>query len=262
MYQTTGLEELLRALLAEAGRGEEPLPEDFPARRKLLRALMNQRPPVPAAPELLALQDRFLEAEGRQRQSQVVQWTDLPVSAVDSRLALWRGDITLLACDAIVNAANSALLGCFHPGHTCIDNVIHSAAGIQLRLACNALMEAQGHPEPPGQAKITPGFHLPAKYVLHTVGPIVQGAVAPAQREALASCYRSCLTLAEAHGLESVAFCCVSTGLYGFPPEQAAPIAVSAVRDALDRCHHIRRVIFDVFRPEDEALYRALLLHG
>ena len=146
----------------------------------------------------------------------------LPVSASDSRLILWQGDITRLSVDAIVNAANSALLGCFVPCHGCIDNAIHSAAGLQLRDACNRLMEQQGHPEPTGQAKLTAGYNLPARYVLHTVGPIVQGRVSRHDRELLASCYRSCLELAAEHDLQSVAFCCISTGEFHFPNQEAA----------------------------------------
>lgn len=250
------LDTLLRALLEEAGR-PVVLPESHAERRKLLRALMNIRPPKPIDPELLALQDAILQEELSHKP--VADAAGLPPSPLDSRLSLWQGDITLLRCDAIVNAANSALLGCFHPLHNCIDNAIHSAAGIQLRLACHALMEAQGHEEPPGRAKLTPGFQLPARYVLHTVGPAVRGELTQAHRDALASCYRSCLELAEAHALERVAFCCISTGVYGFPPGQAAPIAVDTVRQTLDRCPHVKQVVFNVFTDADLALYRALL---
>ena len=148
-------------------------PRDEQSQRRLLRSLMNVRPPLPLDVEFLAVQDELLLAEREEKG--VVDAAALPVSASDSRLILWQGDITRLSVDAIVNAANSALLGCFVPCHGCIDNAIHSAAGLQLRDACNRLMEQQGHPEPTGQAKLTAGYNLPARYVLHTVGPIVQG---------------------------------------------------------------------------------------
>ena len=177
-------------------------------------------------------------------------------------MALWRGDITRLKADAIVNAANSALLGCFCPCHGCIDNAIHSAAGLQLREECRRIMEAQGHPEPSGRAKITGGHALPARHVLHTVGPVIRGRVTSQDREALASCYRSCLELAAGHGLETVAFCCISTGEFRFPRGEAAAIAVEAVENFLRRDTSIRKVIFNVFQDEDEALYRRLLGGG
>ncbi|WP_240944994.1 macro domain-containing protein [Bifidobacterium erythrocebi] len=202
-------------------------------------------------------------------------------------LAIWQGDITTLRCDAIVNAANSGLTGCYAPNHHCIDNAIHSAAGVQLRLACARIMEQQGHPEPVGRAKITPGFNLPARYVLHTVGPMIpSGDPTPDEQEQLADCYRSCLRLAADHGLETVAFCAISTGEFRFPAELAARIAVRTVRDFLARqlaqqeaaqpqptstigtaptptastanhrpANTIRKVIFDVFSDRDRQIY-------
>ena len=172
---------------------------------------------------------------------------------------LWRGDITRLAADAVVNAANSALLGCFIPCHGCIDNAIHSAAGLQLRDACFQLMRAQGHEEPAGSAKITPGYNLPARFVLHTVGPIVNGPLEARHRAQLASCYRACLALAAERGLESVAFCCISTGEFHFPAPEAAQLAVGAVQEFLREKTSIRKVIFNVFQERDADLYRALL---
>ena len=170
---------------------------------------------------------------------------------------LWQGDITTLETDAIVNAANSALLGCFSPNHACIDNAIHTYAGVQLRLACHELMQAQGHEEPTGAAKITPGFNLPAKYVLHTVGPIVSGRLSERHCDLLASCYESCLDLAAKYGLHSVAFCCISTGVFGFPQKEAAEIAVETVA-AFQKDHPID-VVFNVFRESDLRIYQALL---
>lgn len=161
--------------------------------------------------------------------------------------------------DAIVNAANSALLGCFYPLHGCIDNIIHSRSGVQLRLACHDIMTAQGHEEPTGGAKITPAFNLPCRYVLHTVGPIITGRVTRRDREALASCYRSCLALAADRGCESVAFCCISTGEFHFPNREAAEVAVETVRDFLNGAGRTLRVIFDVFKDRDLEIYRELL---
>ena len=239
-----------RAQAAEVGASEEQ-------QRRLLRALMNVRPPRPLSGDFLALQDQLLSAEREARG--VVDVTTLPSVASDARIALWQGDITRLAADAIVNAANSALLGCFIPCHRCIDNAIHSAAGLQLRAACAALMEEQGHPEETGTAQITEGYNLPARHVIHTVGPIVIGALTDRHRAQLASCYRSCLSLAAEHGLRSIAFCCISTGEFHFPNAAAAEIAVREVLDFLTRDTSIERVVFNVFKDEDRHIYERLL---
>jgi O-acetyl-ADP-ribose deacetylase (regulator of RNase III) len=183
----------------------------------------------------------------------------LPTIAGEPRLSLWQGDITRLRVDAIVNAANADLLGCFYPCHGCIDNAIHSAAGMQLRQACHELMEEQGHREKTGQAKLTPGYNLPCRYVLHTVGPIISGPLTGRDRQLLADCYRSCLTVAEEHGLETVAFCCISTGEFHFPNEEAAHIAVDTVKAFLTQTTTIRKVIFNVFKETDQRIYRRIL---
>ena len=169
------------------------------------------------------------------------------------------GDITRLKADAIVDADNDRLLGCFVPCHGCIDNAIHSAAGLQLRDECSRLMEQQGRPEPTGQAKLTGGYNLPARYVLHTVGPIIHGRVTPRDREQLASCYRSCLKLASEHELQSVAFCCISTGEFHFPNQEAARIAVQTVKEFLQAPTTVRKVIFNVFKDIDAKIYTDLL---
>lgn len=251
---------LIRHLLEELPGYQQQaarFPQDMASQRRLLRSLMNLRPPMPLSQEFLTVQNALLSAEREERGA--VDPDRLPVCAADSRLVLWQGDITRLQADAIVNAANSALLGCFHPCHGCIDNAIHSAAGLQLREECNRLMQSQGCPEPTGQAKLTPGYNLPARYVLHTVGPIVQGPLTRLHREQLASCYRACLQLAERHGLTSVAFCCISTGEFHFPNEDAAQIAVSTVRAFLNHGTSIQKVIFNVFKDADNAIYRQLL---
>lgn len=233
-------------------------PRDEQSQRRLLRSLMNVRPPLPLDVEFLAVQDELLLAEREEKG--VVDAAALPVSASDSRLILWQGDITRLSVDAIVNAANSALLGCFVPCHGCIDNAIHSAAGLQLRDACAEIMRAQGHPEPAGRAKLTCAYNLPARYVLHTVGPIVGRWVTWKDRRELAACYRSCLALAAEHDLRSVVFCCISTGEFHFPNQEAAEIAVRTVREFLEQqTTSVERVIFNVFKDLDAAIYRRLL---
>jgi O-acetyl-ADP-ribose deacetylase (regulator of RNase III) len=218
-------------------------------KQQLMRALMNVRPPLPATEEFLRRQDREL------------QWQMADKGIVEPQgkgLQVWQGDITRLKVDAIVNAANSELLGCFIPLHSCIDNAIHSAAGIELREACYRIMRVQGHEEATGTAKITPGFNLPAKYVIHTVGPIIpDGQPTSEQEEELASCYRSCLDIAEDYGLHSIAFCCISTGVFHFPRRRAAEIAVETVRSYPKK--NIDTVIFNTFKDEDDHIYRQLV---
>ena len=177
-------------------------------------------------------------------------------------MLLWQGDITRLKVDAIVNAANAQLLGCFHPLHKCIDNAIHSAAGVQLREECHQLMQQQGHLEPTGTAKITKAYNLPCKHVIHTVGPIIPNGIPTAfQQEQLASCYRSILQLADEKRLESVAFCCISTGEFRFPNQLAAEIAVKTVSDFF--VEHpgssIKQVVFNVFKDMDKRIYEGIL---
>ncbi|MBQ9344766.1 MAG: protein-ADP-ribose hydrolase [Kiritimatiellae bacterium] len=234
---------------------------DAPARRRFLRALANVRPPAPLDPDFLRLQDALLAAERDERG--IVDAAALPpFDPAEPRIALWRGDIVRLRADAIVNAANDALLGCFAPLHDCIDNAIHSAAGLQLRQACAEIVAAHGPGwrAPTGGAEVTGGYNLPARLVLHTVGPVVpDGRPTAAQRAQLASCYRSCLAAAAENGARTVAFCCISTGVFGYPAEEAASVAVATVRDALAAGSPMERVVFDVFSPRDEVLYRAAL---
>jgi O-acetyl-ADP-ribose deacetylase (regulator of RNase III) len=252
---------VIRRLIAEHPDAVNcTIPASLEERQYMLRALLNVRQPNPVDDELLAKQD--VELQVQLADKGIVTVDEIAPSQLDGRLRLWQGDITRLQVDAIVNAANSALLGCFVPNHRCIDNAIHSAAGIQLRLACQDIMERQGYPEPTGQAKITPGFNLPSRYVLHTVGPIVRGGEPDKEQcEELSSCYRECLKLADKNGLQSVAFCCISTGVFGFPQKPAASIAVRTVRDYLEctRDTNIRIVIFNVFKDDDYEIYQRLL---
>ena len=249
---------LNRALLDEMPQYRDtPIPALSEHRWRLLRSLMNVRPPMPATEEFLQIQDEYLKQMIVEKG--IVDAETLPACPKDERLILWQGDITTLQCDTIVNAANSQMLGCFSPCHGCIDNIIHTMAGVQLRLACQEIMQAQGHEEPTGRAKITPGFNLPAKYVLHTVGPIVDGEVTAEDEALLASCYRSCLELAAQNGLRSVAFCCISTGVFRFPPERAAEIAIQTIKEYLRQNDAIQHVIFNVFKDSDLAIYQRLL---
>lgn len=236
-----------------------PLPENPEGQWQLFRGLCNLRPPRKAPQGFLKVQDAFLQEMTREKG--IVPLDSLQPSQLDSRLFLWQGDITRLQADAIVNAANSQLLGCFRPNHNCIDNLIQTMAGVQLRYACWELMEEQGCPEPTGRAKITKGYNLPARYVLHTVGPIVQGKVSGRERQLLASCYRSCLELADASGLRSIAFCCISTGVFGYPPEEAAPVAVGTVREYLKKHPDsvLEKIVFDVYLDRDRILYGRFL---
>ena len=251
------LNSLLLKEMPEYRQQAERFAEDMESQRRLLRSLMNVRYPGKRLnPEFLRLQDELL-AEEREEKG-VVDVLELPAVNSDSRISLWQGDITCLKADAIVNAANSQMLGCFIPCHACIDNAIHSAAGLQLREECQELMQAQGHEEPVGRAKITKGYNLPAKFVLHTVGPAVSGTVTQEDEKKLESCYRSCLELAEANGIRSIVFCCISTGVFCFPNGRAAEIAIQTVREYL-KGSHIQRVVFNVFQDHDKSIYEHLL---
>ncbi|NLO47837.1 MAG: protein-ADP-ribose hydrolase [Clostridiales bacterium] len=249
---------LIKALLAEQTRyGNFEIPHNRDEQWQLLRALMNVRPAMKADAEFLSIQDEYLT--GLINKRGIVDADELPALSTDPRLMIWRGDITALKIDAIVNAANSKMEGCFLPCHDCIDNCIHTFSGIQLRLMCHELMVKQGFEEPTGEAKITPGFNLPAKYILHTVGPIINNALTDNDCRLLTSCYTSCLTLAAQSSCRSVAFCCISTGVFRFPQDKAAQIAVKAVKDYLDNNSSIERVVFNVFTQTDEDIYRGLL---
>lgn len=267
------------------GYNRIPTPADEQGQKDFLRMLMNLRMPKPISEEFLKVQDVYLRRESILKG--IVDERVLEPCSSDPRLYIWQGDITRLKVDAIVNAANSGMTGCYEPLHNCIDNCIHSAAGIRLRLECARMMDRQGYDEPTGRARITPGYCLPAKYVLHTVGPIVYGELNDEHKELLRSSYRSCLRLAEENRLESVAFCCISTGVFMFPAEEAARIAVSTVKDFLDDQEKryseigsmitasagngtpasegiglykgIRRVIFNVFSDRDKAIYENIL---
>ena len=247
---------LIRSLLNERLEYRDwRIPQDVSDQKLLLRGLLNVRPAQVCNPEFLRVQDAYL----RQATAEKGITDCSALSPVQPGLYLWQGDITTLKCDAIVNAANSGMTGCYVPNHRCIDNAIHTFAGVQLRLACAEIMERQGCPEPTGQAKITPAFNLPCRYILHTVGPIVDES--PTERDCaqLESCYRACLTLAAENHLESIAFCCISTGEFHFPNEQAAQIAVQTVKTFMNQKSSVKKVIFNVFKDLDREIYARLL---
>lgn len=247
---------LIKSLLQERTEYRDiSISADIEQQKQLLRALMNVRTPQQIGKEFLRIQDEYLQYEIAAKGI-----TDVAeLTPVQHGIYLWQGDITTLKCDAVVNAANSGMTGCYIPNHRCIDNAIHTFAGMQLRLVCDNLMEQQGYPEPAGGAKITPAFNLPSRYVLHTVGPVISGKVKKYERELLASCYRSCLELAAENRLESVAFCCISTGEFHFPNELAAEIAVQSVKEFFRLQTGVKKVIFNVFKDLDKNIYQKLL---
>ena len=238
--------------------GEPDAAAPFEEKWRAFRALVNTREPLPADPAFLAVQDELLR--GMIADAGVTPADDIAPAPADPRLSVWQGDITTLAADAIVNAANSGMTGCWQPLHSCIDNAIHTFAGVQLRLECARLMEAQGHPEPTARAKVTRAYNLPARRIIHTVGSIASGNPTQQHRRELAQCYRACLDAAAGEGLHSIAFCCISTGVFGFPRREAAQIAVEASRAWLDAHPGAGiRVVFNTFLDADDAIYRELL---
>lgn len=234
-----------------------PIPGNEQEQKDLLRALMNIWEPKELSEEFLKNQDEYLTEECKLKGIHDIK--DLKPIAKDSRIYLFHGDMTSLKVDAITNPANATLEGCFQILHNCADNVIHSASGLQLRLACHKIMEEQGHPELAGQAKITPAFNLPCDYVIHTVGPMVQVMLNDEHEKILASCYRSCLELAKEKGLKSIAFCCISTGVFMFPNERAAEIATETVENWLKETGSDMKVVFSTIKDLDYEIYDKIL---
>lgn len=244
---------LISYLLSERNDMDISIPTDSKEKFDLYRSLVNIRPAKKISAEYLKAEDEFLQKLTVQKG--ITDIADL--QPVEKNIYLWKGDITTLKCGAIVNAANSGMTGCYRPCHNCIDNCIHTFAGVRLRLKCAEIMKAQGHEEPTGTAKMTPAYDLPCQYVIHTVGPIVQGRLTEKHCELLKSCYQSCLELAVLNGIKSIAFCCISTGVFGFPQDKAAEIAVQTVREFL--LTHDIEVIFNVFTEKDYKIYSGLL---
>jgi len=244
---------LIQALLDERGENLQ-IPTDEYSQKRWLRGLMNLREAGPISEEWLQIQDDYLKEENQKTRVELKE-----AKKVKDQIYLWQGDITHLAADGIVNAANSGMTGCYIPNHACIDNCIHSQAGLELREDCAQIMKKQGYPEPTGKAKITKAYNLPANYVLHTVGPIVQGAVTEKNRQDLKNAYRACLETADSNGLKSLAFCCISTGVFHFPNQEAAEIAIQTVKDYLNETGSSIDVVFNVYKDEDLEIYEKLL---
>lgn len=249
MNQKERLIYLIKILLKEKDYVVE-IPEDEEALFSLYRSLVNVREAAPISQQFLEVQDEMLKEENRRKGI-----VSLPS---EMGIFLWQGDITRLQVDAIVNAANAYMEGCFIPGHHCIDNAIHTYAGVQLRGECHRIMSQQGHIEPVGNVKLTPAYNLPSSYILHTVGPMIQGEVTQQDEELLASCYRSCMMLAAEHHLQSIAFCCISTGVFHFPAYKAAQIAIQTVKEC-QKITGMKQVIFNVFLDADREVYEELL---
>ena len=229
------------------------IPESEQEQFRLYRSLVNIRPASPVSQEYLDMENQFLQDMTVQKG--ITDIADL--QPIENNIYLWQGDITTLKCGAIVNAANSGMTGCYQPCHNCIDNCIHTFAGVNLRLECAEIMHKQGHDEATGQAKITSAYNLPCDYVIHTVGPIIQGKLIEKNCELLRSCYISCLKLAVKNNIDNIAFCCISTGVFGFPKQEASEIAVKTVREFLK--NHSIKVIFNVFGDDDYEIYKRLL---
>lgn len=256
MNQSERRRYLIENLLKEDPRyAKMKIPGNSQEQRTVLRSLMNIRMPGFISEEFLEIQDEYL-AQVREEKGTVIV---AEMEEVQPDLYIWQGDITRLQVGAIVNAANSGMTGCYQPCHNCIDNCIHTFAGIQLRNKCAEIMEEQGYEESTGQAKITPAYNLPCDYVIHTVGPIVRGELTKKHEELLASCYRSCLEIADENDVKSIAFCCISTGVFMFPNERAAHIAVETVKKYKKETNSGIKVIFNVFKDEDAAIYHRLL---
>ena len=254
MEQTERRKYLIEYLLSERNESAA-IPNNTEAQKRLFRALVNVRMPKSASREFLKIQGEYLREELRLKGI-----TDIAeINPIMPDIYLWKGDITTLKCDAIVNAANSRMLGCFYPNHNCIDNAIHTFAGVELRKSCCDIMSLQGREEPVGRAKITPGYNLPCRYIIHTVGPMVCGDLDGTHEKQLSDCYRSCLALADKNFLESIAFCCISTGEFNFPNERAAKIAVQTVGEYKKETKSEIKVIFNVFKEYDHEIYKKLL---
>lgn len=251
MEQTERRTRLIEYLLEER-RETIIIPSDEGSQKRLLRALLNVRPPMPVSAEFLSLQDEYLTK--RKNEREIINVNDLVYA---DGVALFKGDITTLNADAIVNAANSAMLGCFCPNHNCIDNAIHTFAGMQVRLDCNDIMK--GNEAENGEVIVTKAYNLPSKFIFHTVGPVVYGRVTEENKSDLAKCYLNCLAKADEMQLKSIAFCCISTGVFGYPKEGAAQLAVKAVREYKAQTSSSLKIIFDVFTENDYELYRRIL---
>lgn len=272
MTQTERLDYLVEEFKEDSVRYRDlETPKDTEGKKRILRSLMNIRMPRRMDARVTEVQDEYLKE--RIRENGIVMLPQIPTIAARGsthafadHISIWQGDITRLTVDAIVNAANSQMLGCFVPMHTCIDNCIHTFAGIQLRAECNRQMNqlrakyGPDYEQPTAVPMLTDGYNLPAKKVIHIVGPIVEGRLTKALEQDLADCYKNTLDMCLENGLKSVAFCCISTGVFRFPNKRAAQIAVKTVTDwLLEHPTAMERVIFNVFKDEDKTYYETEL---
>lgn len=256
MTQNEKLLWLIKYLLAEDLRySRVEISKSIDEQFNLYRSLVNVRMPEAISDEYLAIEDEYLQEEINKKGITHIN----ELIPCNDDIYLWQGDITTIDADVIVNASNNQLLGCFCPCHACIDNCIHSFSGVRLRLKCNEIMQKQGYKEPTGKAKITPAYNLPSKYVIHTVGPIINGLLTKRDKELLASCYTECLKTADENNLNSIAFCCISTGEFHFPNDKAAQIAIDTVKKYKEKTNSKIKVIFNVFKDKDYEIYRKLL---
>ena len=260
MNKDKRLDYLINELIKENIRYKDiEIPKEYDNKVKLLRSLMNVREPKTLSKKFLEIQDQFLQEQAKEKG--IVKLTDIDTIPTNNRISIYQGDITRLEVDAIVNAANSQLLGCFVPCHGCIDNMIHFCSGLQLRNECNEIMKKQGHLEETGGAKITSAYNLPSKYIIHTVGPIVYDSLTTKLENDLKSCYKSILKCAVKNNIRSIAFCCISTGEFHFPNRRAAEIAISTVEEFLKvNEDKFDRIIFNVFKDIDYEIYNELLI--
>jgi len=250
------LDRLICKLLVEQPQYRNTtIPDNEYEKKQLFRSLVNVRPALAIDDDFLYMQDNYLQHEIAEKG--IIDICEL--EEIQPKLYLWRGDITRLKVDAIVNAANSGMIGCFVPCHACIDNAIHTYAGVQLRLECEKIMQEQAYPETTGGAKITSAYNLPSRYILHTVGPIIKIEPTKSQCEELAACYRSCFELADNYRLSSISYCCISTGEFRFPNQQAAEIAIQTIKACMQSAKSIDRVVFNVYKKEDYNIYADLL---
>lgn len=268
MNKEEKLDYLIDILISESNEYKNiEIPKNFQDKISLLRSLMNIRMPGEISHEFLEVQNQFLKDQAKEKG--IVKLDDIKTVKEENpntklpfadKISLWQGDITRFQVDAIVNAANSKLLGCFVPCHGCIDNIIHYSAGVQLREECNEIMKKQGKDEQTGKAKITEAYNLPSKKVIHTVGPIVYGNLSKELEEYLSNCYKSCLEIALENNIRSIAFCCISTGEFRFPNEKAAHIAINTVINFINENNYeFDRIIFNVFKDIDRDIYISLL---
>ena len=262
MNQEERLTYLTEAFINDSEYRGMKIPDNPETKRQVLRSLMNIRMPKQMPEKVLRIQDEYLSE--RNREKGIVQISDIPVTR--EGISIWQGDITRLAADVIVNAANSQMLGCFIPMHTCIDNCIHTYAGIQLRAECSRIMNRKrmkygmDYEQPASVPILTDAYNLPAKKIIHVAGPIVRDELSSKLEKELADCYRNSLDLCAENGLRSIAFCCISTGVFRFPNERAAEIAVQTVSEWMNENKgKVERVIFNVFKDEDKEIYERLL---